>query len=435
MVGGLLFKKSKKKKNKSRNKAFSLKALFGSAVMAGFMAFSSTPAIADDGAPRWRGLQDEAVLVVGEDGRVFSDVGGQSQVAPASTVKLMTLYLLMETIHNGDLSYDDQIVMSPRAASIPVGYRQTNMSAWDRFSVDYALRAMFVYSANDVASSTGARISEIRTGQWSEDRFVELMNEKARELGMENTHFVDASGMSNDNVTTPYDMSVLARSFVRDYPELFDGDIAIADYPSEPYFERPQVRNTNGLLRDCPCEGDTPEYSIQFNMAINADDLTAVQNKENTLEGGDVQERAGVVRRVTIPEGSFVFDVDGLKTGFTSRAGFSIVASSVTENPETGEDYRIYVTYFGGASAQDRNEFVVDVLSTAYSEYYRTENFRLAREREESMSKAYTQVSPQVVPSNPFFDSQYVLSMTSTFFVNDSQERQQRPMKKFSPAN
>ncbi|MBK67845.1 MAG: hypothetical protein CMP22_06910 [Rickettsiales bacterium] len=362
---------SKKKKNKKNvHKKGSLRHIFGAFVAVGLL--SATPALAQE--RRWSGLQDEAIYAVGEDGRVFLDQGSDSEVVPASTVKLMTLYMLMESIERGELSLDDEIVMSRRADNVPDGYRQTNLVAGQRFTVDYALRAMFVYSANDIASATGARISEVRTGQWAELSFVELMNAKAVELGMENTEFFDASGMSGSARTTPEDMSILARAFVSRFPELFDNDDSFIDYPSEPNFRvwGGNRNNTNGLLRDCPCDFQIPETEFEY---VFDDPLNSF--------GGDPSNRSEIIRSVSLPEEAFSFEVDGLKTGFTLKAGFSIVSTAVSKHPETGEPYRIFVTYFGGSSANSRNETVLNVFNDAFAQHYRDEAILSARAQDE----------------------------------------------------
>lgn len=342
----------------SKSKKPFWRRLFNAAALAGALGVSAmggaAHAMQED---RWRGLQDEAVLVVGQAGEIYHDQRGDEQVVPASTVKLMTLYMLMEAIDEGLIGLEDEIVMSPRAASIPRGYRQTNIAAWERFTVDYALRAMFVYSANDVASSTGAHLAKLRTDEWAEARFVELMNERAAELGMVNTVFHDASGMSGESRTTPRDMIILAQAMTRDFPQLFDGDPEFADYPAQQYFERRTRRNTNGMVLECPCT-----------VAPNAYAQAQLEEQGSSGPNELVEGQEGL--EAETEESLVAFKVDGLKTGFTIRAGFSVIASSIAYDAETNEPYRIYASYFGGTDDDIRDERVLERLSDAYEQYY-----------------------------------------------------------------
>lgn len=276
--------------------------------------------------PRWPGLQDETYYVMGQDGRVFADQESQHSVVPASTVKLMTLYLLMEAIEAGEIGLTDDIVMSPKAANISLAYTQAGIRAWHYFDVDFALRSLFVYSANDVASSVGAHLSKISGGRWAEASFVEMMNAKAEELGMENTIFRDASGISRKNRTTAQDMMILANAFIATYPQLFDQDDSFVDYPSLTSAIRhgKKKESTNGLV----LEGT---YDAEVN------------------------------------DMDYSFRVDGLKTGFTARAGFCLLASSVAVSPIDGSEYRVTVTYFGASDKDERNERVASLMEDAYN--------------------------------------------------------------------
>lgn len=279
--------------------------------------------------PRWPGLQDETYYVMGGDGRVFADHESEENVVPASTVKLMTLYMLMEALENGDVRLDDEITMSPKAANISLAYSQAGIRAWHFFDVDFALRSLFVYSANDVASSVGAHLSKVINGEWSERAFVKMMNEKAKELGMDNTVFKDASGINRLNKTTAQDMMLLANRFIADYPQLFDGDDSFLDYPSL-------------------------TSAIRHGRAKAATNALVLKDEYN----GEV---SGL---------SYSFHVDGLKTGFTARAGFCLLASSVAVSPIDGSEYRVTVAYFGASDKDERNGRVIDLMETAYNQVF-----------------------------------------------------------------
>lgn len=289
---------------------------------------------------RWEGLQEEAYYVVGKDGTVFDRKRSDELVVPASTVKLMTLYLLMENIENKTISLDDDVVMSPKAANISLAYAQSGIRAWHFFSVDFALRALFVYSANDVASAVGAHIAKVLESDWSEQAFVKMMNKKAKELGMKHTVFKDASGINRKNQTTAEDMMILSDAFISRYAYLFDGDPRFEDYPS---------------LKEAPRAGSMKETTNKLILSDN------YRGKINNLE--------------------YSFKVDGLKTGFTAVSGFCLVASSVAMSPIDNKEYRVTVTYFGASDNDLRNEKVLRLMETAFNKKFQ-QQFAKAKEKE-----------------------------------------------------
>lgn len=133
---------------------------------------------------------------------------------PASLTKIMTLYMLFDELAEGRLTLDDFMVTSPEAASRPAS--DLGLSAGDRLTVEQAIGALIVRSANDVAVVVAEQISG------SENDFAEAMTERARELGLTDTVFKNASGLPDRGQrTTARDMARLAYSLHRDFPEYF----------------------------------------------------------------------------------------------------------------------------------------------------------------------------------------------------------------------
>ncbi|HSM20324.1 MAG TPA: D-alanyl-D-alanine carboxypeptidase family protein [Hyphomicrobiales bacterium] len=131
---------------------------------------------------------------------------------PASLTKLMTAYLTFEAIHDGRLKEDQDIVASALAHEQPMS--KLGMPIGGRIKVDFALRALIVMSANDVA----VMLAEAVGG--SVDNFVKRMNETAFRLGMTGTRFVNPHGLpAPGQVTTARDMGLLAQAVLRDFPE------------------------------------------------------------------------------------------------------------------------------------------------------------------------------------------------------------------------
>jgi D-alanyl-D-alanine carboxypeptidase (penicillin-binding protein 5/6) len=131
---------------------------------------------------------------------------------PASLTKMMTLYLTFEALRKGKISWDDQIVMTPNAASV-IPFK-LGIKAGKTLTVREAVYGMAIRSANDAAAAMADHLGG------SEDNFASLMTAKARSLGMSQTVFRNASGLPDDaQVTSARDMATLAMSLIRDYPE------------------------------------------------------------------------------------------------------------------------------------------------------------------------------------------------------------------------
>jgi serine-type D-Ala-D-Ala carboxypeptidase (penicillin-binding protein 5/6) len=146
-----------------------------------------------------------------QSGKVLASQNAETINHPASLTKMMTLYLTFEALRTGRIRWDDRIVMTRNAASkIPF---KLGVPAGQTITVREAVYGMAIRSANDAAAAMGDHLGG------SEERFGVLMTKKARQLGMRNTVFRNASGLPDKaQVTTARDMAVLALSLIRDYP-------------------------------------------------------------------------------------------------------------------------------------------------------------------------------------------------------------------------
>lgn len=181
-----------------------------------------------------------AVVVDAASGEVMYARRADSPRYPASITKVMTLYLTFEALAAGKLSPSDQIVMSPRAAAQPP--TKLGVRAGDVFTVEEAISALTVKSANDVAVALAERIGG------TEQRFAALMTLRAQELGMRNTRFVNASGLPDSRqLTTARDLAILSRAVMRDFPQYY------GRFGQKQFAYRGQsMRNHNGLLHRMP---------------------------------------------------------------------------------------------------------------------------------------------------------------------------------------
>lgn len=158
--------------------------------------------------------KDAALIVDGETGRTLYARNADSERHPASLTKMMTLYLLFDALKHGKVTMNTPLAISQHAA----GQKPTNLHLWagDQISVETAIKAIVVRSANDVAVA----IAEGLGG--TESHFAELMTEQARLLGMRATHYHNASGLPDPlQITTASDLALLAHHLAYDFPQYF----------------------------------------------------------------------------------------------------------------------------------------------------------------------------------------------------------------------
>ena len=155
-----------------------------------------------------------AIVIDANSGEVLYDKRADSPRYPASVTKIMTLYLAFEALSEGRMKPTDRVVMSPRAAA--QAPTKLGLPAGDSLSVDEAIRAITVKSANDVAVALAEKLGG------SEQRFAALMTLRGQELGMRNSRFVNASGLPDSRqISTARDLAILSRATMRDFPQYY----------------------------------------------------------------------------------------------------------------------------------------------------------------------------------------------------------------------
>jgi D-alanyl-D-alanine carboxypeptidase len=155
-----------------------------------------------------------AIVIDANSGEVLYDKRADSPRYPASVTKVMTLYLAFEALSEGRLKPTDRVVISPRAAA--QAPTKLGLPAGDSITVDEAIRAMTVKSANDVAVAMAEKLAG------SEARFAALMTLRGQELGMRNSRFVNASGLPDSRqISTARDLAILSRATMRDFPQYY----------------------------------------------------------------------------------------------------------------------------------------------------------------------------------------------------------------------
>ena len=156
---------------------------------------------------------ESAILIEQTTGEVLYEHNIHEKLRPASVTKIMSILLIMDEIDSGRLSLTDQISCSENATSM--GGSQIWLDTRETLSVDEMLKAICVVSANDCVVAMAEHIAG------SESAFVEKMNQKAKELGMNDTTFKNCHGIDEDShVTSSYDIALMSRELLNKHPEI-----------------------------------------------------------------------------------------------------------------------------------------------------------------------------------------------------------------------
>ena len=152
-----------------------------------------------------------AILMDAATGTVLYEKNADEKLPPASVTKIMTLLLVMEALDSGRIGWDDMVTASEAAAA--KGGSQVYLEVGEQMSMDEMLKSVVVSSANDCATALAEHVAG------SEAAFVEKMNVRAAELGMENTHFVNCTGLddgenASEHLTTARDIAIMSRELL-----------------------------------------------------------------------------------------------------------------------------------------------------------------------------------------------------------------------------
>ncbi|WP_103259020.1 D-alanyl-D-alanine carboxypeptidase family protein [Tabrizicola aquatica] len=235
-----------------------------------------------------------AIVMDARTGEILYEKNARTRLHPASLTKMMTLYIAFQEIEAGRLSPDTRVTVSKYAAAQPPS--RLGLKPGQKIALRYLIRAAAVKSANDAAAAIGDHISGDAA------TFAKRMTKTARSLGMHDTTFRNAHGLTADgHLSTAYDMNILGRHLFYDFPQYYNifsrrtADAGIAE-----------VRNTNSRFLD-------------------------------GYEGAD-----------------------GIKTGYTSAAGFNLTASALRGNK------RIIATVFGSTSTAARNAKMAELMDIGF---------------------------------------------------------------------
>ena len=202
-----------------------------------------------------------AIVIDARSGEILYSERADSPRYPASVTKLMTMYLAFESLASGRLHLTDAVLVSPLAAAQPP--TKLGLRAGETISVEDALHAMAVHSANDMAMAVAEKVGG------TESRFAALMNVKAQQLGMVNTRYVNPNGLpDNRQLSSAHDLAILARAIMHDFPQYY------SFFSQESFSYRGRTMyNTNHLLGKMPgVDGLKTGFTnaAGFNLAASA---------------------------------------------------------------------------------------------------------------------------------------------------------------------
>ncbi|MBS4209698.1 D-alanyl-D-alanine carboxypeptidase family protein [Bacillus sp. FJAT-50079] len=241
-----------------------------------------------------------AILIEKDTGTILYEKNVHEKLPPASMTKIMTMLLIMEAIESGQISMDDQVRTSEHAASM--GGSQIFLEPGEEMTVKEMLMGIAVVSANDASVAMAEHIAG------SEEGFIDMMNKRAKKLGLNDTQFKNTTGLpEKDHYSTAYDMAMMAKELLH-HEKIIDFTKVYEGYLRENTDKKFWLVNTNKLVKFYP-------------------------------------------------------GVDGLKTGFTSEAKYCLTATAMKDG------MRVIAVVFGAPTSKSRNAQVTKMLDYSFSQY------------------------------------------------------------------
>ncbi len=156
-----------------------------------------------------------AILMEASTGQILFEKDADTQRPPASVTKIMTMLVIFDALEQGKITLEDEVTTSEYAASM--GGSQVFLEPGESQTVDTMLKCISVASANDACVAMAEYIAG------SEEAFVNMMNQRAKELGMDNTHFVNCNGLDTDgHLTTAKDIALMSKELIERYPKIHE---------------------------------------------------------------------------------------------------------------------------------------------------------------------------------------------------------------------
>lgn len=241
-----------------------------------------------------------AIIIEASTGTIIYNKNEHEKLAPASMTKMMGLLLIMEQIEKGNLKWDEKVTASANASSM--GGSQIFLETGEQMTVEELLKGISIASGNDAMVAMAERIAG------TEEAFVELMNKKASELGLKNTNFKNCTGLDTENhYSSANDMALIAKELVK-HDKILEFSGTYEDYIREGTDKSFWLVNTNKLVR-------------------------------------------------------FYQGVDGLKTGYTTTAGYCLTATAKKDG------MRIITVVMNEPNSNTRNSETTAMLDYGFNMY------------------------------------------------------------------
>ncbi|TCS93466.1 D-alanyl-D-alanine carboxypeptidase family protein [Hazenella coriacea] len=243
---------------------------------------------------------NSAILMDADTGTILFEKNSHEPLPPASITKVMTMLLVMEAIDSGKITLQDKVPISEYAASM--GGSQIFLEPGEQMTVNDLLKGVAIASANDASVA----LAELIAG--TEENFVQMMNDRAQELGLKNTQFQNPNGLPADNhFSSAYDIAIMSRELLK-HEEITKYTGVYQDYLRQNTEKPFWLVNTNKLVR-------------------------------------------------------FYEGLDGLKTGFTSEAMFCLTATAKRGN------FRVIAVVMGEPNVKTRNAEISGMLNYAFNQF------------------------------------------------------------------
>ncbi|WP_278928696.1 D-alanyl-D-alanine carboxypeptidase family protein [Thomasclavelia cocleata] len=275
-----------------------IKKIFITLIVVCLLPITNVKALDNDVTPNARA----AILIEANSKQVLYDKNSSEKLYPASTTKIMTMILMFEAIRDKKLSFEDKITTSKYAASM--GGSQVYLEQGESMSLKDMFKSIAIASANDASVAVAEHIAG------NIDKFVTMMNDKAKELNLKNTHFKNATGLhDDDHYTCAHDLALMAA------------------------------------------------YLIQ----IGGEDLLNVTSLYDSYIREDTKQSFWLVNTNKLLK---LYDgVDGLKTGYTKEAGYCLVTTVKRNNQ------RIIGVLMKESAPKTRNEEMCSMLDYGFNNY------------------------------------------------------------------
>ena len=242
-----------------------------------------------------------AILIETSTNTIIYEKNSKEHRPPASMTKIMSMILIMDAIKNGSLTIEDNVLISENASSM--GGSQVYLNTGETYKVKELLKSIAIASANDAVVAMAEKVGG------TVEKFVSMMNEKCSELGCTHTNFVNPHGLDAEgHYSSARDMAIMGNYLVKNYPKILEYTSIYEDYLQRPDGSNTWLVNTNKLVR-------------------------------------------------------FYEDVDGLKTGFTSTAGYCLTATAEKNN------MRLVSTVMGVDTSDNRTSDTVKLLNYGFNSY------------------------------------------------------------------